>query len=73
MRGVETRENFTSALGAVILHMMDTSLIMYGLFYARYRVKKKPLQYFLVAFGAACVLHGFSDFSAAKVGVASSF
>jgi RsiW-degrading membrane proteinase PrsW (M82 family) len=56
----------TRALGAVILHMMETSLIMYGLFYARYRVKEKPLQYFLLAFGAACVIHGFSDFSAAK-------
>jgi RsiW-degrading membrane proteinase PrsW (M82 family) len=56
----------TRALGAVILHMTDTSLIMYGLFYNRYRVKKKPLQYFLLAFGAACALHGFYDFSAAK-------
>ena len=56
----------TRALGAVILHMTETSLIMYGLFYSRYRVKKKPLWYFLLAFGAACVLHGFSDFSAAR-------
>jgi RsiW-degrading membrane proteinase PrsW (M82 family) len=53
----------TRALGAVILHMTGTSLVMYGLFYSRYRVKKKPLQYFLLAFGAACVLHGISDFS----------
>jgi protease PrsW len=56
----------TRALGAVILHMTETSLIMYGLFYGRSRVKKKPLGYFLLAFGAACALHGFFDFSAAK-------
>ncbi len=54
----------TRALGAVVLHMTQTSLIMYGLFYSRYRVQKKPLQYFLLAFGAACVLHGIFDFSA---------
>jgi RsiW-degrading membrane proteinase PrsW (M82 family) len=51
-------------LGAVVLHMTFTSLIMYGLFYSRYRAQKKPLQYFLLAFGAACVLHGILDFSA---------
>ena len=51
------------ALGAVVLHMTFTSLIMYGLFYSRYRAQKKPLQYFLLAFGAACVLHGILDFS----------
>jgi RsiW-degrading membrane proteinase PrsW (M82 family) len=56
----------TRVLGAVILHMTETSLIMYGLFYSRYRAKKKPLRYFLLAFGAACVLHGFFDFSAAR-------
>jgi RsiW-degrading membrane proteinase PrsW (M82 family) len=56
----------TRALGAVILHMTETSLIMYGLFYSRYRDKKKPLRYFLLAFVAACALHGFFDFSAAK-------
>jgi RsiW-degrading membrane proteinase PrsW (M82 family) len=56
----------TRALGAVVLHMTETSLVMYGLFYSRYRVKNKPLQYFLLAFGAACALHGFSDFSAAR-------
>jgi RsiW-degrading membrane proteinase PrsW (M82 family) len=56
----------TRALGAVILHMMETSLIMYSLLYSRYRVKKKPLRYFFLAFGAACVLHGILDFSAAK-------
>ena len=39
---------------------------MYGLFYSRYRVKKKPLWYFLLAFVAACALHGFFDFSAAR-------
>ena len=31
----------TRASGAVVLHMTDTSLIMYGLFYSRYRVQKK--------------------------------
>src|SRR5262249_28744663 len=46
--------------------MTETSLIMYGLFYSRYRVKKNPLRYFLLAFGAACVLHGIFDLSAAK-------
>jgi RsiW-degrading membrane proteinase PrsW (M82 family) len=56
----------TRALGAVVGHMTYTSFIMYGLFYSRYRVKKNPLQYFLVAFGAACSLHGAFDFSAAK-------
>jgi RsiW-degrading membrane proteinase PrsW (M82 family) len=56
----------TRALGAVILHMTETSLVMYGLFYSRYRVKKKPLQYFLLAFGAACALHGIFDFSATR-------
>jgi hypothetical protein len=39
---------------------------MYGLFYSRYAVKKKPLPYFLVAFGAASALHGISDFLAVK-------
>jgi hypothetical protein len=37
-----------------------------GLFYSRFHVKKKPLQYFFLAFGAACALHGTFDFSAAK-------
>jgi hypothetical protein len=37
---------------------------MYGLVYSRYRVKKRPLRYFLLAFGGACVLHGTFDFSA---------
>ena len=66
--GAEWRPGIISsrALGGVILHMTVTSLIMYGLFYSRYRVKKKPLRYFLLAFGAACVLHGFFDFSAAR-------
>jgi RsiW-degrading membrane proteinase PrsW (M82 family) len=66
--GAEWRPGIISAraLGAAILHMTGTSLIMYGLFYSRYRVKKKPLWYFLLAFGAACALHGFFDFSAAK-------
>jgi len=39
---------------------------MYGLFYSRYHAKKKPLRYFFLAFGAACFLHGFFDFSAAR-------
>jgi RsiW-degrading membrane proteinase PrsW (M82 family) len=56
----------TRALGAVPMHMIWTSLVMYGLVYSRYRVKKKPFQYFFLAFGAACVLHGTFDFSAAK-------
>ena len=56
----------TRALGAVVGHMIYTSLIMYGVFFAKYRVKKKPVTYFLVAFGAACALHGIYDFSAAK-------
>ena len=57
----------TRALGAVILHITQTSLIMYGLFYySRYRAKKKPVRYFLLAFGAACILHGLFDFSAAR-------
>jgi protease PrsW len=66
--GAEWRPGTISArvLGAVILHMAETSLIMYGLFYSRYRVKKKPLWYFLLAFVAACALHGFFDFSAAR-------
>ena len=63
----------TRALGSVILHMTETSLIMYGLFYSRYRVKKKPLRYFLLTFGSACVLHGFFDFSAAKSWAVLSF
>jgi RsiW-degrading membrane proteinase PrsW (M82 family) len=56
----------TRALVAVVGHMTYTSLIMYGLFYSRYRVQKQPLLYFLVAFGAACVLHGISDFLTLK-------
>jgi RsiW-degrading membrane proteinase PrsW (M82 family) len=56
----------TRGLGAVVLHMTQTSLIMYGLFYSRYRVKQKLLQYFLLGLGAACALHGTFDFSAAK-------
>jgi protease PrsW len=56
----------TRASGGVILHMTTTSFVMYGLFYSRYCVKKKPLQYFLLAFGAACALHGTFDFSATK-------
>jgi RsiW-degrading membrane proteinase PrsW (M82 family) len=56
----------TRALGAVILHMAETSLVMYGLFYSTYRVKRGLLQYFLLAFAAACVLHGVLDFSVAK-------
>ena len=66
--GAEWRPGIISTrpLGAVILHMTATSLIMYGLFYSRYRAKKKPLRYFLLAFVAACALHGFFDFSAAR-------
>jgi protease PrsW len=66
--GAEWRPGTISSrvIGAVILHMAETSLIMYGLFYSRYRVKKKPLWYFLLAFVAACALHGFFDFSAAR-------
>jgi protease PrsW len=61
LRAISTR-----ALGAVILHMAETSLVMYGLFYSTYRVKEGLLQYFLLAFAAACALHGVFDFSAAK-------
>jgi RsiW-degrading membrane proteinase PrsW (M82 family) len=56
----------TRALVAVVGHITFTSLTMYGLFYARYRVQKKPLPYFLLAFVAACALHGLSDFVAVK-------
>jgi RsiW-degrading membrane proteinase PrsW (M82 family) len=56
----------TRALLAVVGHMTYTSLIMYGLFYARYRARENPLRYFLVAFGAACALHGIYDFLALK-------
>ena len=61
LRAISTR-----ALGAVILHMAETSLVMYGLFYSTYRVKKRRLQYFFLAFGAACALHGIFDFFTAK-------
>jgi RsiW-degrading membrane proteinase PrsW (M82 family) len=56
----------TRALVAVVGHITYTSLIMYGFFYTRYRIQKNPLPYFLLAFGAACALHGISDFSAAR-------
>ena len=52
----------TRAFGAVILHMTLTSLVMYGLFYSRYRVKKNHVPYFVLAFGTAWVLHGVYDF-----------
>ena len=66
--GAEWRVGIISirAFGAVILHMTQTSLVMYGLFYGRYRVQKKPLRYFLLAFGASCALHGILDFAVAK-------
>ncbi len=50
------------ALSAVVLHMTLTSLVMYGLFYSRYRKKPYPVLYFLLTFGAACVVHGVYDF-----------
>jgi protease PrsW len=56
----------TRALVAVVGHMTYTSLILYGLFYAKHRIQKNPLLYFLLAFVAASALHGISDFVAAK-------
>ena len=52
----------TRAFSAVILHMTLTAIVMYGIFYSRYRAKKNPVLYFLLAFGTACALHGLYDF-----------
>ena len=70
---METRSNLLPRIGGLcVLHMTFTSLIMYGLFYSRYRAQKKPLQYFLLAFGAACVLHGSSTSQSTEAGAFSA-
>ena len=64
--GSEWRPEMISTRALRVGHMTYTSLIMYGLFYARYRVQKKPLPYFFLAFGGACALHGIYDFLTLK-------
>ncbi|HVN77297.1 MAG TPA: PrsW family glutamic-type intramembrane protease [Thermoanaerobaculaceae bacterium] len=49
-------------LTAVLLHMALTSLAVYGLFYARYRSRRRAPLWFAASFGAACALHGLYDY-----------
>ncbi len=49
-------------LSAVLLHMALTSLAVYGLFYARYRKRSRPLLWFAASFAAASAVHGLYDF-----------
>jgi protease PrsW len=64
--GSAWRPDIISTRALDVGHMTYTSLILYGLFYARHRIQKNPLPYFLLAFVAASALHGISDFVAAK-------
>jgi len=52
----------TRSLMSVLLHMVDSALVAYGLFLARYRSRGNPVFYFLLFFFLACLLHGLFDF-----------
>jgi RsiW-degrading membrane proteinase PrsW (M82 family) len=50
------------AFSAVISHMIDSSIIAYGLILARFRYHRNPVLFFLPFFLIAAVSHGFYDF-----------
>jgi RsiW-degrading membrane proteinase PrsW (M82 family) len=50
------------AFSAVISHMIDSSIIAYGLILAKFRFNKHPALYFFPFFIIAAVSHGFYDF-----------
>ena len=52
----------TRAFTAAISHMIDTSIIAYGLILAKYRYKKNSVLFFIPFFLIAACSHGFYDF-----------
>lgn len=55
--------DFTSrAFSSVILHMALTSIVIYGVFYSKYKAKDKPRYYFCISYCCAAAIHGIYDF-----------
>jgi RsiW-degrading membrane proteinase PrsW (M82 family) len=50
------------ALTASISHMIDSSIIAYGLILAKFKYKKSPVLFFFLFFFIAAFAHGFYDF-----------
>lgn len=50
------------ALSASISHMIDSSIIAYGLILAKFKYKKNPALFFFLFFLIAAFSHGFYDF-----------
>ncbi|HTF04266.1 MAG TPA: PrsW family glutamic-type intramembrane protease [Bacteroidia bacterium] len=50
------------ALTASISHMIDSSIVAYGLILARFKYKRNSVLYFFLFFFLAAVSHGFYDF-----------